>query len=285
MSVNKLRLSVLCLPLLALTACGEGWEAQKTDQYFPYGNQRTAGYGVVYVRAKMMPEKELNVEPVADIVAEEPAVVVVEPELAPIQPADEVFQEAQTKGAMPAKREVAPSVAPQASPVSEAVEDEAAQMDSVVEQKQAVAPPVIEQSIAVEPSAVEIRSRVDEDEHASVPVTAEDYISQAPKQIEIPEVKIVDEPVTSAVVYKEEVLDDEKFETEPRNAVVMKSDVDNSIAPPPPSYAPASGDMEEVSSDDTIETHVKEVIAPKRSLVQDRMIGQDNLEQIYSDPL
>lgn len=47
----------------ALTACGEGWEKQLTDSYFPYGNQRTAGSGVAYVVAKMMPSKELKVAP------------------------------------------------------------------------------------------------------------------------------------------------------------------------------------------------------------------------------
>lgn len=51
---------LLAAPFL-LTACGEGWEMVRTEQ-FPYGNQRTAGTGVAYVRAKMLPEKELKIE-------------------------------------------------------------------------------------------------------------------------------------------------------------------------------------------------------------------------------
>lgn len=55
----------LALPVLAclfLGACGEGGQLEKkfTDTVFPYGNQRTAGTGVAYVLAKMMPEKTLK---------------------------------------------------------------------------------------------------------------------------------------------------------------------------------------------------------------------------------
>lgn len=51
--------------LFLLAGCGEGYEMVKTNTMFPYGNQRTAGSGVAYVLAKMMPEKELKLEPVA----------------------------------------------------------------------------------------------------------------------------------------------------------------------------------------------------------------------------
>jgi len=43
------------LPIFALTAC-DGYEMRLYDG-FPYGNQRTAGHGVEYVLAKMMPKK------------------------------------------------------------------------------------------------------------------------------------------------------------------------------------------------------------------------------------
>lgn len=46
--------------LFMLTACGEGYEPIKTNTMFPYGNQRTAGSGVAYVLAKMLPKKELK---------------------------------------------------------------------------------------------------------------------------------------------------------------------------------------------------------------------------------
>ena len=60
---NKKTLALLSLPLL-LGACGEGYEMQLTNTHFPYGNERTAGSGVIYVRAKMMPEKNLKLQPV-----------------------------------------------------------------------------------------------------------------------------------------------------------------------------------------------------------------------------
>lgn len=59
---------ILCVVLLTfvLAACGEGgeWERKLTKTHFPYGNQRTAGSGVAYVLAKMMPEKSLKLEDV-----------------------------------------------------------------------------------------------------------------------------------------------------------------------------------------------------------------------------
>lgn len=65
MTLRARVLILLAAPLL-LTACGEdsGWEMQLTNTVFPYGNQRTAGSGVMYVRAKMLPEKTLSLETV-----------------------------------------------------------------------------------------------------------------------------------------------------------------------------------------------------------------------------
>lgn len=65
-----LKVCILMSPMM-LAACGDGWEAQKTTEYSPYGNQRTAGSGVVYVRKNLLPEKELKVE----LPAEQEAVV------------------------------------------------------------------------------------------------------------------------------------------------------------------------------------------------------------------
>ncbi len=67
MNKNIMRLAIISAPLLLLTACGENWEMQRTDQILPYGNQRTAGTGIAYMRAKMLPEKELK----ADIISED----------------------------------------------------------------------------------------------------------------------------------------------------------------------------------------------------------------------
>ena len=63
-----------CL-LLSLTACGEGWEKQLTNTAFPYGNARTAGSGIAYVRAKMLPEKDVKLFPVSEKVKETVTVV------------------------------------------------------------------------------------------------------------------------------------------------------------------------------------------------------------------
>ncbi len=101
----------MCSPL-ALMGCGEGWEAQKVENAAPYSASRTAGSGVAYVRAKMMPEKELNLEAVAEepeevaeeIIAEEYveeayAEEVVDQE--PVLDAEEIFTDAQIKGGAP----------------------------------------------------------------------------------------------------------------------------------------------------------------------------------------
>jgi hypothetical protein len=85
---KKFRYLVLASPVL-LAGCGEGWEMVRTDQIVPYGNTRTAGTGVAYVRAKMLPKKELNLQPA-------PAPVIVAPP--PAAPkAEEVFRKGQQK--------------------------------------------------------------------------------------------------------------------------------------------------------------------------------------------
>lgn len=63
MQINKLVLIPSLALILPLAAC-DGYEMQITDKYFPYGNERTAGSGVAYVLAKMMPEKEMQLKPV-----------------------------------------------------------------------------------------------------------------------------------------------------------------------------------------------------------------------------
>jgi hypothetical protein len=81
-------LALLSLPLM-LAACGEGYEWQLTNTHFPYGNERTAGSGVIYVLAKMMPEKSLNLQPAErDMTA---------PAIQPNQNMDKMFIEKQNK--------------------------------------------------------------------------------------------------------------------------------------------------------------------------------------------
>lgn len=78
---------------LSLAACGEGYEMVRTTEVTPYGNSRTAGSGVMYVQAKMLPEKELKLEnEVVEVqeteevieIVEEPEVVIIDPEPNPV---------------------------------------------------------------------------------------------------------------------------------------------------------------------------------------------------------
>lgn len=77
-------------PLLLLAAC-DGYEMQRYTG-FPYDNQRTAGSGVQYVLAKMMPVKGPVLEPAAPVApAPEPVIEIPPPPVEPITPADPVF--------------------------------------------------------------------------------------------------------------------------------------------------------------------------------------------------
>lgn len=86
---RNIRYILLAAPL-ALGACGEGWDMVRTDKMVPYGNTRTAGTGVAYVLAKMMPEKDLKLAPAAPPVAAPPPP-------APKAKAEEVFRKSQSK--------------------------------------------------------------------------------------------------------------------------------------------------------------------------------------------
>lgn len=57
------------LSSLTLAACGEGWEPQPVRGRVPYTEERTAGPGVEYVRAYLLPEKGPNLEPQMDVPA------------------------------------------------------------------------------------------------------------------------------------------------------------------------------------------------------------------------
>ena len=97
--MKTLRALLLASPFL-LTACGEGYELVKTSS-FPYGNERTAGSGYAYVLAKMLPEKEMNLQPVTPRTPPQPLEETKEiiediPEPAP-QDAEEIFREQQEK--------------------------------------------------------------------------------------------------------------------------------------------------------------------------------------------
>lgn len=75
---RRVLLSVCGLSTLALAACGEGYEVVEFRGQVPYTEERTAGPGVAYVRAHMMPEK---------------TIVLPEPLVAPIKSADPIFDQ------------------------------------------------------------------------------------------------------------------------------------------------------------------------------------------------
>ena len=240
MSKAFLRLSVLCAPLL-LTACGEGWEAQKTTEHFPYGNQRTAGSGVVYVRAKMMPEKELKVEPVLEEVAAE-----VPDEVEPVLQAEEIFEEAQTKGSASKKQ----------TPVAQEPVSKAPVAEDVLEK-----PSAMEEKAAAEKHSSVMRSS-----DLSVPsLSAEEYIAQAPKQIEIPEVRIVDSSKSVSVDVQE-----------------LPERIDVS------SIEPAAGGVEEQLVqiyENEVSSPAKEIVTPKTDYLHFQPNkGQESLDEIYKTP-
>ena len=56
---RKVIIALSGLSALSLAACGEGYEMVKVRGSVPYVEERTAGPGVAYVRAHMMPEKTI----------------------------------------------------------------------------------------------------------------------------------------------------------------------------------------------------------------------------------
>ncbi len=94
--------------VLLLAACGEGWDTKLYDSV-PYSMERTAGNGVAFVRANMMPARGPIVEESSgdigsvsmstEVNSELYMEVTDEPEVVPEPPktADEMFDDAQRK--------------------------------------------------------------------------------------------------------------------------------------------------------------------------------------------
>ena len=252
MSKSLMRLAILSAPLV-LTACGEGWEAQKTSSHFPYGNDRTAGSGVVYVRAKMMPEKELVTEPIMEEAKAEP----VEETVEPVLEAEEIFSEAQKKGTAPAKKEMAT-----------AKEDKHSSMESQPIEKQQPFKEIEEKhSSHVEPHAgtegyieeafTSFESLEDADNTAQDEITAEDYIAQAPKRIVAKKVEVIKstpQPAGSKGL-KTAGVDDSGFEGE---------------------------EIVEVFENEVIQPQ-KEIVVPKKDPTGYMSVGEETLEEIYNN--
>lgn len=101
MSKDFIRLSVLTLataPALLLSACGDNLEPTPYHGV-PYTDERTAGTGVAYVRAKMLPPKETKTEAVTPAPAPAaPAEQAPPPPIeAPVTQGDKIFDNKQSK--------------------------------------------------------------------------------------------------------------------------------------------------------------------------------------------
>ncbi|MGH1376342.1 MAG: hypothetical protein ACRBCK_08340 [Alphaproteobacteria bacterium] len=213
-----LRFVLLSSPLL-LSACGEGWEAKRIDNVEPYQG-RTAGTGVAYVRAKMMPEKELKLEPVA-----------VKEEVEPVLDAEEIFNEAQGKGKAAEKE--TPKMPENDVKAEEILEEKHSNIDDF---ETGIMEEDVIQSASIETSA-----------DIKIPeISAEQFIEQAPKSVDIPQLEVKE--IETARV------DDEHVE----HVVEI---YENTVAEPE-----------------------KELMTPKKDFFDLKSVGQENLDDIYSDP-
>ncbi len=67
------------LSALSLAACGDGYEMVQVRDQVPYTMERTAGPGIAYVLAHMMPEKAMVIPAPMAAPAQEPVVQDAEP--------------------------------------------------------------------------------------------------------------------------------------------------------------------------------------------------------------
>lgn len=250
MSRSLLRVSMLSLPLF-LAACGEGWEPNKTTQYLPYGNERTAGSGIVYVRAKLMPEKDLNLESElkkAEVVESAPV-----EEVKSSLDADEIFTEAQTKS----KSKSTIKTKEEHSSLHVQTQEEHAVLEKTA--------PMIDRRDSAEDEVVEAREHVplgSPEEALGV-----DLLSEEPAAGE--------HEALPKHVRENQTLDFEsgllESELSPQAGDVLEEIV-----------------TIEVEADDlaerTLRHSIKEIVVPKRDTTSIMSVGQESLNEIYKNP-
>lgn len=297
------RLLLCSMPLL-LTACGDGWEAQRTTEIFPYGNQRTAGSGVVYVRAKMMPEKELVVEAPAPTSTPEPAP-------APVLSGDKIFNEAQMKGAHasapvkassepvpahaavekpdqvvvaapPAEQAPAAAASVAVVPSAGAIPAAPAPTPGAAAVATPVPPPPAAAVTPAAPAAVkeEIKKEIKEEIHGS----AADVIS-APKQDKIrSKMAGTSFNLNSGTVQGQGHPQEQEVAVSTLRDAPSESDAKKAAA-----VMPAAGDAYEVYPNEVVApTHSismpkNEIVSPKKDYVHGTGEGRRSLDQIYED--
>lgn len=92
----------LCALLFTASCSDAEWQVVYTKDVRPYGNERTAGSGVIYVRKVLMPEKTLSLKPVAEpeVIAKMAPAKSVSAPVEPVAPEEKVerfFQIKQSK--------------------------------------------------------------------------------------------------------------------------------------------------------------------------------------------
>ncbi|PCK00446.1 MAG: hypothetical protein COA45_01315 [Zetaproteobacteria bacterium] len=258
MGKSLLRVMVLCTPFM-LVSCGEGWEAQRVDNIAPYGGSRTAGTGVAYVRAKMMPEKELKIEPMVEVMSE-PVV-----EATPVLDAEEIFNEAQTKGSAPVKKSTPVMSEPEKQSLNGHRTDE----------------------VLGEVSKIEASASNKTESARSIELTAEEYIQQAPKKLEMVHVEPLAEDAAKEKLVAE--LDAVQEETEKLSAervvdkVVEKKALDAAKVTPAAHTKAGLENVVEVHENKVV-TPATEIVSPKKDVFKFKSRGQYDLEDIYDDP-
>lgn len=279
MSKSLLRLVLLSSPL-ALAACGEGWEVQRVSDYAPYGNSRTAGSGVAYVRAKMLPKKELVAEPVmekmkAETKEKEGDAVEVAQEVkpmeepAPVLEAEEIFTQAQQKGA------VVPGVAAASLDEGGVKEGEEASLGEGYQQQglsddteMAGDDDMMMNGGYAEEEGASFKGDADEEEHSSLMMNddlrglgTENYITQTPKTIVAPKV---------------EVVRMDSYEPAAGGGKSMKTaDIKG--------YYSADGEVVEVYEAEVVKPQ-KQIIVPKKDSWAYLSVGEEELREIYNQP-
>lgn len=272
-SSNK-RTLLMVAPLLLLSACGEGWEAQKTDEIFPYGNKRTAGSGVVYVRAQMMPEKELKLEPVAEMPKEEVAPVKkAEPVAKPVLDAEEIFEDAQEKGSFSNKKRT--MKAAEVAPVEEGQAEKLMKAEMT------------------EPKASDVPAYAEE---TSQDVADAEIVAEQPKDIETPDVAVKDapsehEPVVAEAASEVEHVAEEVVEdvTAVSPQPVVEAEAEETIVADPSEGSTVDAVVDTGSVDESIATEKDQgwsdqIVAPKKDFIGYVPEGGEAvLSEIYSD--
>lgn len=295
MSRSSSRLLLLSIPLL-LTACGEGWEAKLVDQSFPYGNDRTAGSGVVYVRAKLLPEKALNLDTKLDAGKDISSVSPFQrdPAPQPLQNAEPIFSESQSKSYSEQHSSVRPSSTQTIQHVQSSVSK------SVVEQvshnhSQAS---VVDQSIT-EGKAVQTQT---------VAKKLVEFTNLDREQALSKNIKVIDQGVVadakSAPAFKNTII--EKASDVPVNIKQKQAltplptqsvGAVSAVEPQAGGEAQASNTQDvlaevvaleeriEQTSESLIVQPVKRLVTPKKDIRETNLsVGQETLNEIYNSP-